>query len=175
MALVRPSSFTVLCMLLSFFFFFNDTATTEIYTLSLHDALPIPPPRSACPRAHRSWSYPDVPLRGAASRPALRTLTCVAVDPQEVLSRPAPAPDATVAYGSGPEQVADVRLPPTVDGPLVVFLHGGFWRAAWDRTHTGPLAADLAARGYPVACPEYPRTRPPRAGWPGTFHDVLAA
>src|SRR3712207_9185043 len=27
--------------LLVFFFFFNDTATTEIYTLSLHDALPI--------------------------------------------------------------------------------------------------------------------------------------
>src|SRR2546429_10033049 len=31
-----------------FFFFFNDTATTEIYTLSLHDALPISH-RSACP------------------------------------------------------------------------------------------------------------------------------
>jgi len=30
------------------FFFFNDTATTEIYTLSLHDALPISPPAS-CP------------------------------------------------------------------------------------------------------------------------------
>src|SRR5215216_7752683 len=29
-----------------FFFFFNDTATTEIYTLSLHDALPIRIPRS---------------------------------------------------------------------------------------------------------------------------------
>src|SRR2546422_6697433 len=28
-------------LLCSFFFFFNDTATTEIYTLSLHDALPI--------------------------------------------------------------------------------------------------------------------------------------
>src|SRR5258707_8399190 len=28
-----------------FFFFFNDTATTEIYTLSLHDALPICPAR----------------------------------------------------------------------------------------------------------------------------------
>src|SRR3712207_7052852 len=27
--------------MLHFFFFFNDTATTEIYTLSLHDALPI--------------------------------------------------------------------------------------------------------------------------------------
>src|SRR5574339_409652 len=35
----------------SLFFFFNDTATTEIYTLSLHDALPIcarPPARRAC-------------------------------------------------------------------------------------------------------------------------------
>src|SRR5260221_7977844 len=30
-----------------FFFFFNDTATTEIYTLSLHDALPISPWRVA--------------------------------------------------------------------------------------------------------------------------------
>src|SRR2546430_9949229 len=28
-------------LICSFFFFFNDTATTEIYTLSLHDALPI--------------------------------------------------------------------------------------------------------------------------------------
>src|SRR6266705_1345274 len=40
----------------SFFFFFNDTATTEIYTLSLHDALPIfatPPP--ARPRSRARW------------------------------------------------------------------------------------------------------------------------
>src|SRR4030042_6116261 len=29
------------CSALRFFFFFNDTAPTEIYTLSLHDALPI--------------------------------------------------------------------------------------------------------------------------------------
>src|SRR5574341_1196362 len=38
-----------------FFFFFNDTATTEIYTLSLHDALPIspsrPPPAASRPSA----------------------------------------------------------------------------------------------------------------------------
>src|SRR5258708_30961852 len=42
------------------FFFFNDTATTEIYTLSLHDALPIypfraPVPRSACPADKVRW------------------------------------------------------------------------------------------------------------------------
>src|SRR6266566_9921298 len=33
-----------------FFFFFNDTATTEIYTLSLHDALPIWPATGTGPR-----------------------------------------------------------------------------------------------------------------------------
>src|SRR2546430_10375657 len=33
--------------MLLFFFFFNDTATTEIYTLSLHDALPICEPETA--------------------------------------------------------------------------------------------------------------------------------
>src|SRR2546430_5171305 len=33
--------FVTVVLRLSFFFFFNDTATTEIYTLSLHDALPI--------------------------------------------------------------------------------------------------------------------------------------
>src|ERR1041384_6766323 len=42
---------------LSFFFFFNDTATTEIYTLSLHDALPIlplvQPPRGEVGRDRR--------------------------------------------------------------------------------------------------------------------------
>src|SRR5262245_63862529 len=44
---------------LFFFFFFNDTATTEIYTLSLHDALPITPARrSAHSRSNttRSWA-----------------------------------------------------------------------------------------------------------------------
>src|SRR6266536_6101432 len=33
--------FFALFVITSLFFFFNDTATTEIYTLSLHDALPI--------------------------------------------------------------------------------------------------------------------------------------
>src|SRR5216684_9421071 len=32
---------SIIYLFLTFFFFFNDTATTEIYTLSLHDALPI--------------------------------------------------------------------------------------------------------------------------------------
>src|SRR6266496_5600362 len=39
-----------------FFFFFNDTATTEIYTLSLHDALPIRRPGRRSPRVPRSRS-----------------------------------------------------------------------------------------------------------------------
>src|SRR2546429_9416578 len=42
----------------SYFFFFNDTATTEIYTLSLHDALPI-----SCPAIRTNQA-----LAGACSR-----------------------------------------------------------------------------------------------------------
>src|SRR2546429_6703611 len=60
------------------FFFFNDTATTEIYTLSLHDALPISSPPSSsrafpyrsCARVPpnlRNQSY-GVPIRGSALR-----------------------------------------------------------------------------------------------------------
>src|SRR3712207_7339268 len=40
-----------------FFFFFNDTATTEIYTLSLHDALPIFSPQFARVRT-TAWVFP---------------------------------------------------------------------------------------------------------------------
>ncbi|MEN3610253.1 alpha/beta hydrolase [Plantactinospora sp. ZYX-F-223] len=98
-------------------------------------------------------------------------------DPREVLDRPAPPPDLRLRYGTDPEQVADLRLPAAPAGParpLVVVVHGGFWRAEYDRRHTGPLAADLAGRGYPVAQLEYRRTGQPGGGWPGTFDDVTA-
>src|SRR2546422_5694876 len=39
--MLSSSSFLIQFITTSLFFFFNDTATTEIYTLSLHDALPI--------------------------------------------------------------------------------------------------------------------------------------
>src|SRR6266849_4599104 len=45
---------------LSFFFFFNDTATTEIYTLSLHDALPISAHRT-CVVVARQHGTPQRP------------------------------------------------------------------------------------------------------------------
>src|SRR2546429_1914387 len=51
-----------------YFFFFNDTATTEIYTLSLHDALPIlPEPRLHGPRHGRG------PAEAEDERLALRS------------------------------------------------------------------------------------------------------
>src|SRR3989454_11232763 len=50
----------------SFFFFFNDTATTEIYTLSLHDALPI----SAVPSRGRRAGIPRPRGRRRDDRPA---------------------------------------------------------------------------------------------------------
>jgi acetyl esterase/lipase len=98
-------------------------------------------------------------------------------DPRAVLDRPAPPPDVTLRYGGHPDQVVDLRLPPpgAAQRPLVVFVHGGFWRVEYDRTHTGPLAADLAARGWPVATVEFRRTGQDGGGWPGTFEDAAAA
>src|SRR3712207_6995101 len=48
-----------------FFFFFNDTATTEIYTLSLHDALPICPPNGGRPLVATPFPYAGLRLYGA--------------------------------------------------------------------------------------------------------------
>src|SRR2546425_7004377 len=48
----------ICCAIIYSFFFFNDTATTEIYTLSLHDALPISGTRAG----HKGGSRRHVPL-----------------------------------------------------------------------------------------------------------------
>src|SRR2546427_7961775 len=52
-----------------FFFFFNDTATTEIYTLSLHDALPIYPRTARWGRRRRTSGGPR---RSASAPPRAR-------------------------------------------------------------------------------------------------------
>jgi acetyl esterase/lipase len=98
-------------------------------------------------------------------------------DPSDVLDRPAPPPDLQIRYGRLPEHVADVRWPSTdaPHPPLVVVVHGGFWRSEYDRTHTGPQCAGLAEAGYVVAAIEYRRTGQAGGGWPGTFEDVDAA
>jgi acetyl esterase/lipase len=60
--------------------------------------------------------------------------------------------------------------------PLVILVHGGFWRQKYDRAHIAPLAAALAAHGHPVASVEYRRAGSGGAGgWPHTFTDVAAA
>src|SRR5215467_16179981 len=92
---------------------------------------------------------------GAPHAPQIRIMKVPMAD-DDVLTRAAPPPDFVVSYGPGRDHVADVRLPlvPSLQSappaPLVLFLHGGFWRAAYDRTHTGPLAAALTDAGFAV-------------------------
>src|SRR3989442_13332815 len=57
--------------MLSIVFYFNDTATTEIYTLSLHDALPIYHPRAA-PRHSRTTDRRHGGLRGVGRAAPVR-------------------------------------------------------------------------------------------------------
>lgn len=58
--------------------------------------------------------------------------------------------------------------------PTIILIHGGFWRARYDRSLMAPLARDLAGRGWNVANIEY-RGLGNGGGWPATFDDVLAA
>ena len=99
----------------------------------------------------------------------------VRVDPREVLTRTSDGPDAVVRYADHPDGVLDVFVPPSrrTGSPLVVLLHGGFWRAEWDRVHARPLANALVAEGLAVAVPEYRRVGG-AGGWPATFEDVRA-
>jgi acetyl esterase/lipase len=81
----------------------------------------------------------------------------------------APAPEA---YGALPRQVGEWWLPPDDPGgllPTVVLVHGGFWRAKYDRTLEDAVAADLAARGWLVWNVDYRSSEEP---WPSTLHDA---
>ncbi len=92
---------------------------------------------------------------------------------------PPDLPDATVRYAGHEDAVVDLHLPggsrPTgPETPLVVLLHGGFWKQEWDRRHTRDQARALAELGAVVATPEYRRVRG-GGGWPVTGDDVLLA
>ena len=93
---------------------------------------------------------------------------------ESVLSRAAPGADEVVTYGPHPDQIADVRFGTRLatSRPLVLLIHGGFWRPAYDRGHTGPMAAAIAAAGWTVASIEYRRI----PGNPdATFEDIALA
>ncbi|MEP7331559.1 MAG: alpha/beta hydrolase [Terracoccus sp.] len=98
-------------------------------------------------------------------------------DGDTVIRRPSPPPDATRSYGLDPAQVYDLRLPrPDGEsvGATVLVVHGGFWRAAYDRTHAGPQAQALADAGFHVVVGEYRRAGMPGGGVPGTLDDLTA-
>lgn len=91
-----------------------------------------------------------------------------------MLNRLEPGPDAILRYAGHADAVVDVHLPLNRGpAPLLVLLHGGFWRQGYDRRHTRPLAGALRDAGWCVATPEYRRTGG-AGGWPATFDDVAA-
>ncbi|MFF3650298.1 alpha/beta hydrolase family protein [Streptomyces sp. NPDC002181] len=111
-----------------------------------------------------------------------------AAEAASAFAHPPVPPDATGSYGDHPDQVIDFYAPrgeaAAGTAPLVVLLHGGAWRAPYDRHHVTPLADFLARRGFAVANVEYRRGSSlphQNAGghvagrWPETFDDVAAA
>ena len=98
----------------------------------------------------------------------------------DILSRQPPPADKRLAYGSDPNQFLDLRLPAREGkgkrpSPLVINIHGGFWRAKYDLNHAGHLCAALTASGLATVNLEYRRVGNAGGGWPGTFADIRAA
>lgn len=92
---------------------------------------------------------------------------------------PEPTSEASsrrIVYGDDPSQFADLYLPGHGAGalPVVVLIHGGFWRAQYGLDLMVPLAEDLRARGYAVLNIEYRRVGI-GGGYPTTLDDVAAA
>ena len=75
---------------------------------------------------------------------------------RSVLSRAARAPDKQLRYGDDADHVIDYWHAKDYR-PLVVLLHGGFWRPDYDREHVRPLGAALSDLGWPVVSLEYRR------------------
>lgn len=82
------------------------------------------------------------------------------------------------AYGEDPSQYADLHLPAGTPRGVVVVIHGGFWKSAYNAQDLGsPLAADLAGRGWAAWNLEYRRVGDGQGGGggtPTTFDDVAA-
>ena len=83
----------------------------------------------------------------------------------------------TMRYGSDPSQFARLHLPRYGSGlPVVVVVHGGFWRQRYDVSLAEPLADDLARHGYAGVAVEYRRVGDGgTGGWPQTLMDVATA
>ena len=66
-------------------------------------------------------------------------------------------PIKSISYGKSEDQVIDFYLSDDLDKPLIILIHGGFWRSEYDRKHLSPLAKKLSELGWPVALIEYRR------------------
>jgi len=98
------------------------------------------------------------------------------MDSEDILKLPPPPADAREAYGTDPNQFGEIFLPKTKPPfPVVMNIHGGFWRAAYDLKHAGHLCGALTAKGIATWNVEYRRFGNPGGGWPGTFEDVRNA
>ncbi len=85
----------------------------------------------------------------------------------------APGGVTRVRYGSDPSQWADLHRPEGTPRGVVVVVHGGFWRAAYDATLGTPLADALAGEGWAAWNLEYRRVGN-GGGVPATLDDVAA-
>lgn len=107
-------------------------------------------------------------------RTAVGAMSAGILAAQDILQSPAPKPDARIPYGADSVQFGDLRIPPGPGPhPLLIFIHGGFWKAQYNLLHAGHLCAALKTVGVATWNLEYRRIGDPGGGWPGTLEDIV--
>jgi acetyl esterase/lipase len=120
-----------------------------------------------------------------------------AANSEEILTLPAPGEGVEIhSYGAGKYQFGELRLPERAPEqgaqkaaaeaqqrqrrrqqgyPVVIGIHGGYYRARYGLGYFGHVCAALTEAGCATWNIEYRRLGNRGGGWPGTFQDVAAA
>ncbi len=96
---------------------------------------------------------------------------------KDVLSRTPPKGDYRLKYGNGDLQFGELFLPRLAAGkraPVLMFVHGGWWKNEYGLEYGGHLCDAFRSEGIAAWSTEYRRVGDAGGGFPGTCEDVAA-
>lgn len=93
-----------------------------------------------------------------------------------VLDEAPPKANRVIRYGRHPSQFAELRRAASQRAaPVVLCIHGGFWKSEYDLNHLGHFCAALSRQGVCTLSLEYRRLGETGGGFPRTLEDIALA
>src|SRR5208337_1592577 len=126
-----------------------------------------------------SGTAPSLSRTALAVRPALAqgptaVPSIVKAQPYQIVYR-----NITYTEANGQPEQLDVYvpkgIPPTGGWPVIVAIHGGWWRRLDKREYGPRIASAFVPNGYVVVAPNYPLSSPGNPTWPRNIEDIQTA